>query len=291
MNTIGTGTYSKVWRSKLREQILQKILHTSLVAEAVCEVDNSGAYYIDNPYGSSVTAAVTAIASGGTYSVSAFTTTEDSLAVSDVISYGEHVFNHEKVLSNVDLVASRAQEQAWSVADRIDHFVINKLTNGATGSYSTPAGGFTTSSNISRIFADLIGSVAGYAEATANGLFIILENTDVTGLIQSQIVSGYSYADAALRNGLLTNYAGVDIYVVRTGRFVTATIGSLSATNSGKRLFGVKKVATYAAPRNIEMMEKEVSGKTGREIAVSAYVGAKVWTQKAGLLVAITLIA
>ena len=36
-------------------------------------------------------------------------------------------------------------------------------------------------------------------------------------------------------------------------------------------------------------MEKEVSGKTGVELAMAVYAGVKVWTQKAALTVLITL--
>jgi len=82
---------------------------------------------------------------------------------------------------------------------------------------------------------------------------------------------------------------GIDIHVVRTSTFVTATLGTLTAVNSGHRLFGVKGVATYAAPRGLQYEEKGVSGKTGKEIVVSAICGAKCWAPKATLLVDITL--
>jgi len=86
-------------------------------------------------------------------------------------------------------------------------------------------------------------------------------------------------------------FGGVEVYVVRSGVFATATIGTLSATNSGKRLFGIKEMAaTYAAPKGIQYDEKKVTLKTGREISVWANIGAKVWTQKANLLVAVTLV-
>jgi hypothetical protein len=82
---------------------------------------------------------------------------------------------------------------------------------------------------------------------------------------------------------------GVDIYVVRSGTFVSATIGSTTVTNSGHRVFGVNGVATYASPRGIQYDEKGVTGKTGREISVTALVGFKLWAQNASLVVDITL--
>lgn len=288
MNTIGTGTYSSVWRAKLREKLLQKILRTALVAEAVCEVDTSGSFYIHNPYGSSITADITAIASAGTYSVSAFTTTDDTLSVSEYINYGEHVFAHEAFWSDVNIQMSRMEYQAWAVAERIDHFVLNALCEDGTETYDTPTGGFTTASNIPKIFANLTSKVMGY-DLQGNGMFIVLENTDMAGVVEAQAASGYSYADSVLRNGYVNSYMGVDIYVVRSGRFVNATIGSKTVTNSGHRVFGIKKVATYARPRSFDIMEKEVSGKDGKELAVTTAIGFKLWYQKTAQIVDITI--
>ena len=46
---------------------------------------------------------------------------------------------------------------------------------------------------------------------------------------------------------------------------------------------------TAPAPKGIQYDEKKVTLKTGRELSVWANIGAAVWTQKANLLVAITL--
>jgi len=51
----------------------------------------------------------------------------------------------------------------------------------------------------------------------------------------------------------------------------------------------VKGVATYASPRGIRIEEKDVTLKTGKEIVVYGYCGFKLWTQKASLIVEITL--
>ena len=287
MNTTGTGTYGSSWRAKYRSANLQQVLRKSLVAEKVCEVDRSDSLYIHNPYSTQPTAAIQALT--GTYSVSAWTITDDTLTVTDEVIYGEHVFDFERVMNNYDLFAARTDEMSYAIAYGIDYFVVNVLCEDGTGTYTTPAGGFTTPANVPVIMANLCSKVMGYADAY-KGLFLIIENTDVVGFIQAQLASGFSYADSALNNGFLTSYAGVDVYVVRTGTFVSATIGSRSdITNSGHRVFGVKGVATYASPRGISSNEKDVSGKTGKEIEVHGYVGAKVWAQKAGLIIDITL--
>jgi hypothetical protein len=128
----------------------------------------------------------------------------------------------------------------------------------------------------------------GYAE-TYKGLFLVVENTDIAGIAQTQVSQGFSYADAALRNGFMSSYMGVDIYVVRSGTFVSSTIGTRTFTNSGHRVFGVKNVATYASPRGVRFDEKPVSGKTGREVVTWGYIGFKLWYSKTGLVTNITL--
>jgi hypothetical protein len=286
MNTIGTGTIGSSWRSKYFSSNLQQVLRKALVCEKICNVDNSDDKYIYNPYSTQPTAAIQATA--GTYSVSAWTITDDTLTVTDEVIYGEHIFDFERIMNNYDLMANRFDEMAYAVAYGIDYFVLNNLCEDGTGAYTTPAGGFTTAANIGVIMSNLIAAVAGYADSY-KGMFLVIENTDVVGFVQAQIASGFSYADAALKNGFMGNYMGVDIYVVRTGTFATATIGSTSVTNSGHRVFGVKNVATYCSPRGIQYDEKGVSGKTGKEVSVAGLVGFKLWTQKAGLVVDITL--
>jgi hypothetical protein len=48
-------------------------------------------------------------------------------------------------------------------------------------------------------------------------------------------------------------------------------------------------VASYASPRGLQYEEKSVSGKTGKEIVVYGLIGFKLWAQKTGLVVDITL--
>jgi hypothetical protein len=149
-------------------------------------------------------------------------------------------------------------------------------------------GGFTTAANIMPILSNLASKVMGYADAY-KGMFLVVENTDVPGILQAQGTNGFSFADAALNNGFMTSMLGIDIYVVRTGLFTNTDMGDFTAQNSGHRLFGVKNVTTYAAPRGIQIEEKGVSGKTGKEVVVYGYCSAKVWAPKAALIVDITL--
>lgn len=286
MNTIGTSTIGTSWRAKYFAKNFQQVLRNALVAEKVCTVDNSDLFYIHNPYGNQPSATVQAVA--GTYAVTAYTITDDSLTVTDEVIFAEQVFNWEQVMSNYDIMANRMDEIAYAVATKIDRFVVNNLCEDGTGVYTTPAGGFTSAGNINVIIANLCSKVMGFADAY-KGLFLIIENTDVVGFIQAQMTNGFSYADAALNNGFMSTYGGVDIYVVRTGTFADETLGTKTYTNNGHRVFGVKNVSTYASPRGVQYFEKEVSGKTGKEIGCVGLIGFKLWTQKASIIIDITL--
>lgn len=281
-NTISTKTY----RDKYRLANLDTLLRAGLVAEKICMVDRTEAKTIQSPYGSQPTVAVTTLT--GTYAVADYTTTDSTLTVADEFKVAEQVYDFENTLSNFDLFANRADEQAYAVMTALDSYVVNALALGGTGAYTTPAGGFTTAANLNVIMSNLISKVSGYADVY-KGLYLVVENTDLVGIVQAQATNGFSYADSALNNGFVTSYMGVDIYVVRTGTFVTGTVGSLTFANSGCRLFGVKGMATYAAPRGVIFEEKGVSGKTGKEVVTFGYAGVKVWAAKAALTVKITL--
>jgi len=281
-NTISDRT----WRDKYRSAVLERLLRNALVCEKICEVDRGDNRRIQNPYGSAPSASVQALS--GHYVVDDYTTTDDTLTVTDEVIVAEHIFDFEEVMSNFNLFANRTEEMVYSVANRVDRFVLNNLCEDGTGTYTTPVGGFTDPVNIIEILSNLLSKVAGYTDVY-KGLFLVIENTDLTGFAESMAKSGFSFADGALRNGYYTSMMGIDIYVVRTGTFADETLGTTTYTNSGHRVFGVKGVATYASPRGIRWEEKAVSGKTGMEVVCWGYVGFKLWTPKADLVVDITL--
>jgi len=283
-NTISSRTY----RDKYRMATIAQQLRNRLVAEAICDVDRTDNKRIQSPYGSIPSATVQAIS--GTYTVDDFTTTDDTLTVTDEVIVSEHIHDFEDILTSFDMFASRTDETVYAVANKIDRFVLNNLTEDATGAYTTAAGGFTTVANVNKIMGDLIGLVAGYADVY-KGLFLVIENTEVTGFMQAQSTNGFSFADSALKNGFMDSYNGVDIHVVRSGTFASETLGTTTYTNAGHRVFGVKNVATYASPRGIRFEEKMVSEKTGMEVVTYGYIGFKLWTPKTALVVDITLTA
>jgi len=289
-NTIGTSTLSETWRIKYYKNTLETNLRKAMVARAIFDVDESGQKYIANPYANQPTASVATMA--GTYAVSTLTTTDDTLTVTDQVTYGEHIYQFEELLSRFDLFAARVDELSYAVAQRADAWVLNEILANAGSSYTTPAGGFTTSANLITILANCLSKIAGYADAY-KGTFLVVENTDLAGVIPAMASNGFSMADAALRNGFIDAYMGVDIYVVRTGTFAdestTTASGTKTWTNDGSRMFGVKNVGLFAMPGGISVDEKKVTLKTGRELSVWMNIGAKLWTPKKNLIVDITL--
>lgn len=292
-NTIGTTT----WRNKYLKNIIQETLKNALVIEKICAVDRTDNKYIYNPYGSAPSTTIQTLA--GTYATAAYTITNDTLEVTTEFIVAEHIFGFEDILSNFDLFVSRSNELAASVATAMDKWALNYLTEDATGTYTTPSGGFTTAANFNNICANLLTKWAGYAD-TYRGMFLVVESGDLVGIAQAQGTNGFSMADMALKNGYLNNWMGIDLYVVRAGTFANSTnatrgggssgtFNTASYTNSGHRLAGIKGCATYAAPRGLQVEEKPVAEKTGKELVIWGLTGISLWYAKATLMIDITV--
>lgn len=265
-------------------------LRSAVVAEKVCIVDSSDLKTISSPYLSAIAVTVQAVA--GTYTPAAITTTDDTLTVTDEFIAATHIFHFEQATANFDLFFTANKGMTNALVTAVDKWMINELCDQGTGTYTTPAGGFTTAANFVVILSNIQSKISGYADAIG-GAYVIVENTDLVGILQSQVNSGFNFADAALNNGLIGSMLGVDIFVVRSGTFATAAATSVSGsktwTNSGHRVGGAKFVATYARPRFLTFEEKGVTGKTGMEVAAICYGGLKQWTPTAGLTIDITL--
>ena len=287
MNTNAT----QAWRGKWMVTGLQETLKAALCAEKICAVDRTDSMYIWNPYGGAPTTVVQAIV--GTYTPATYTTTNDSLTVTDEFVVSEQIHDFEKVMYQYDLFSARTNEMVASVATALDKWVLNSLLDKGTGAYATPSGGFDTPANIPVILSNLLSKVAGYAinyVGLGSSLYLVIEAADSVGFYQAGIASGFNFADSWLKNGWVDNVSGIDIYIKPNNTFVTDTIGTKSYTNSGHRVFGVKGISTYCSPRGIQYKEKDgISGLLGTEIVVWGYVGFAAWHNKLGLTVDITV--
>ena len=277
---------TKTLRDKYRAAQIMQALRNQVVAEQICMVDRGDSKTISSPYISAMTTVIQSAV--GTYTPANITTTDDTLTVADEFIVAGQIKGFESILSNFDLFFAANQAMTNSVVTAIDKFVLNNLCEDGTGAYTTPAGGFTTSANVITIISAIISKTAGYADAMG-GMYVVVENTDLTGVIPAIATSGFRYADAALMNGIYGQILGVDIYVVRSGTFSSETQGTKTWTNAGHRVGGVKKVSTYAFPRGLQFEEKGVTGVTGMEVVCYGLVGFKQWTPMADLTIDITL--
>lgn len=277
---------NETFRRKYASNYLQENLKNSAPYEKIVMVDRSGVKYIDNPYMTTPTTAVQAIA--GTYSAQRVTTTDDRLTATEEFIVPVNVPDFESRLNNFNMFDTLLSQMAYSLTDKINSYVLNNLCEDGTGTYTTPVGGFTTAANINTIFGSLLGTVAGYQDNMA-GMFLVIENTDYSGLAVAGATNGYTFSDAVLNNGKVGQWMGVDIYVTRTGTFTDATMGLKTWTNAGHRVFGVKNVATFLMPDGINYDDKKIDGLTGKQMLAVAYGGFKLWAPKAGLIVDITL--
>ncbi len=283
-NTLSTHSYREAFAKSRFDFVLRR----ALIAEAVCTVDYGDNKTVKNPY--IATGGATGQALTGTYSVGNITITDDDLVVDKEFIEGGHVMDWEEVLTQHPMFQGAIDQMTFNVKEEMDQWVLNSLCDDAGASYATPSGGFATKANVNTIFANINSAVAGYAEAY-RGLYVVVENTDMAGIIEARGDSGHSVADAVMNNGYFTSHMGVDIYVTRTGTFADATVAGDTFTNANNRVAGVKGAATFAHPRGIGYEEKGVSGKTGKELAVYGYAGFKQWTTTANLTIDITLTA
>lgn len=283
-NTISTHSY----REKFATSRFSYLLRRALIMEAVCQVDTGSNKTIKNPYIS--TGGATGQALTGTYSVGDITLTNDDLVVDKEFIEGGHIMDWEEALTEHSIFQGAVDQMTFNVKNLIDQWGLNSLCDDANASYATASGGLATKANVNTTFANINSLLAGYAEAY-RGLYIVVENTDMAGIIEAVADSGFSVADSTLRNGFVTSHMGVDVYVTRTGTFVDATVAGDAFTNANNRVAGVKGAATFARPRNIGYQEKGVSGKTGMELAIWGYAGFKQWVPTQDLTIDITLTA
>jgi hypothetical protein len=180
------------------------------------------------------------------------------------------------------------KEAMGAMKEAIDKYVLNFLVDAGTGSFSTPTGGFT-GGNMLEIAGKVHQAVAGYSTSQRKP-YVVMEATDVSGFFMGGAANGFAAADRWLNNGIISDWAGIDWYVVPSGTFVSATLGTTAFTNAGLRLAGIPGIATVLMPGGqMDWMEKEVPGKTGAELAMAAYCGVKAWYQKLAWTIAITL--
>lgn len=283
LNFTEATAYRKLWMPSL----FQEFLFKAAIIKPLVDYRTDNVKFIENPYGAagSVTQNNSIV---GTYSVGTFSVTADTLTVTEEFVWSEHVYSFEKIASVADVKGSRMKEAMGQLAYSVDKYALNELCASGTGVYTTPVGGFSQTNTLT-IAANLASKLVGFA-ANYSSKYIVIEPSDLPGVLLAMFGNGFATSDRALSNGFLNRWADFDWYVSGASTFVTATLGTTAFTNLNHRVAGVKGLATLLMPGGeMQWMEKEVTGKTGVELALASYAGMKVWAQKASLTIDITL--
>lgn len=262
------------WTHEQKASTMQAYLESITVAKAISDF-KSGVKYIHNPFptpGSITTNSPMA----GTYTAGAFVSTDDDLVVNREAIYSTHIFDFEATFADYDLAMETFKLAAAKLAEDMDTELFTILDAGAANTV-TVAGGFAAGTVISSL-AEALGHISGFAQMT-NGTYVVIDNTQVAAFVEAGAGNGFSYADAVLRNGMMGQLLGFDIYVVRSGQ-LPANVA----------LAGIKKASTTGIGGSIKVEEKGVAGKTGKEMTAINYSRSALWNNNQELVVKFNLL-
>lgn len=249
--------------------IMQKYLQSMVVAREISDFQD-GVKFLTNPYETLGTVQVNSPVAG-TYTVGTMTTTDNTLEVNKEALYSKHVFDFESRFAQYNLAMEFLKGATSKIVEAIDRDLFTNLGTNA-GETVTVANGFT-SGNVIASVAEASGKLSGYSEAM-NGLFIVIGNSSLPAFQVMGATNGFSFADSVLKNGLAGQLMGFDLYVVRDAQLPADTA-----------LAGIKRVFSTGTNGGIQIEEKGVSGKTGKEFVAYTYYNSILWNNNLDLVV------
>ena len=206
-NTFNTGTYPTIWATGLQER-----LTGPTTWKEICEVHMMNDYTLNIPY-MSTEFSLQSGTRGTAYSHSDFTLTNDTLTVNaqDIVS----VFLDRADAAQQSFVGAleAGRRQGDLINERVEDLFLAQYT-GMTDFGSDGAGGFglyaatisITVANIDSVTRAIkreIIKVKGSKIARRNGIFIVWRPEDFEKLEESMASQGYTFADQALRDGIM----------------------------------------------------------------------------------------
>jgi hypothetical protein len=257
------------WTHAKKAAVMQEYLESMTVAREISDF-KVGDKFIHNPFPTPGAVTVNSPMTG-TYTPATLTTTDDTLEVNREAIYSTHLFDFETKFADYDLAMEVLKLASAKLVEDMDKELFAILSAGAANTV-TVSGGFTATNVISSV-AEAIGHVSGFANVM-NGLYIVIDNTQMPAFVTMGATNGFSFADAVLSNGLSGQVMGADLYIVRAGQLPT-DVGIL----------GVKKASTTGTIGSIVIEEKMVSGKTGTEFVAINYSRSALWNNNKDLVV------
>jgi hypothetical protein len=218
-NTTPDGTQKQHWMPNFQRELRKR-----LVAMRFAEVYTGPDRLITNPYG--IDPAGYDGASQTSYSITDFTLGSDSLTVNRRAGAAEHIDNIEQLQTRYDLAMDRSTRHSFVTKDKIDQYVFG-LPVAAGSSVQDIDAGYMSSGvsngtpiassdsnieNTANAIIERLGLVNGALDRGITWAVSPFELTDISGFTQN---NGFNVADAAIKNGFVTDsaFAGLDIVV------------------------------------------------------------------------------
>jgi hypothetical protein len=206
-NIFNTGTYQQVWATKLQERLTGPTNW-----KEICEVIYSDTQVLNLPY-MSTEYSLQSGTRGTAYSHSDFALTNDTLTINNMDIVSVFQDRADLVQGSLASAADHGARQGDLISERVEDLVLNQHT-GWTNFGDDGAGGFGLTStaitvtaanvdNITRAIKREIIIAKGMKLARRNGIFIVWRPADFEKLEESMAAQGYTFADAALKDGIM----------------------------------------------------------------------------------------
>jgi hypothetical protein len=206
-NTL-TGIIGQSWKP-----MVQDFLDNKLVARSVANVG-----YPTEKDGNTINWAYTPSQRAQTYTYGSNLTSDAVTSVNSTMSLDQtfaSVFTEDTTQNRqatTEWVPQQAKQSAYSLANRVDQYSINKGVTLAN-SNNTVAGGSVTSTTINSILSTARARL-DEANAGVGVPFIIASPARISDMALAQIANGFNLADEALNNGFVgLNSIGFKVYL------------------------------------------------------------------------------
>lgn len=269
---------SEMWSKKM-----SLLLKKALVGRALCEVwQESGLRGIDlinRPYLNDLS--VNTYTPGTAVTIQDITSTNEQLLINQFKEVSFYVDEIEDVQSFYNFMDVQTDRAVYQLANTIDaaifaqyaNTVSTDLTNANIPGGTAAAGAITgTTSNIQSVFTGLRQLMRSANVAMVGDTYIVLDPVEAELLERNFAASGFSTADATLRNGFAGRAYGVEVYVsnnLTTSANVLHSIG-------GKK--GGISLAVQIEP---DVSIRKVDNKRGVNVMALVDYGIKLFNQGA----------
>lgn len=196
----------------------------------------------------------------------------------------------------VDQAAALAPQAAYQLANKIDKFVLGKITGTEGFTYVSMGAdllGGTAHRFVSASSANILNVFAAAKEALRNnnveedGTWCAVITPKVAKYLEQKLMTvGFTVADIALKNGYAGSVDGFEVYIsnnLPSGSISTLnptmSIGAVSATTGRSLYFGKKKMIDLALLRAPQMEIRPCEDKIGSNFITWTVFGAAVCTK------------